>query len=92
MEPLTRQLRIDGSVDTPPSRPPLERNKNGSVPAKHIDAIAWFRKERGLKLLATGAWPIYEFMSAAGVVESHDLADIVDQYQKSRDKSRRTGA
>jgi hypothetical protein len=92
MESLTRQLRIDGSVDTPPSRPPLERNKNGSVPAKHIDAIAWFRKEHSLKLLATSAWPVYEFMSAGGVVESHDLADIVDAYMKSKDKSRKTGA
>jgi hypothetical protein len=79
---VEKQLRIDGSADTPSNKPALERNRDGTLPAKHLKAIRWYMLSRSLMATATNAWPIYRFKNKDGSVVTANLADMISEYEE----------
>lgn len=80
-----RQLRLDGSVDLPDSGSKLERNKDGSMPAKYLRAVKWYMKEHGLTATAANAHPVYYFRDEHGGQVIVNMADIVQAYEAQRE-------
>lgn len=79
---MKKQLRLDGSVDTPVAGPVLERNKDGSLPHKHVKAIHWYLIQHQLKPYAHNAWPIFRFMDSEGKNIEVNLTEIVSEYEE----------
>jgi hypothetical protein len=79
---MKKQLRLDGSVDTPAPSHVLERNADGSLPDKHRKAIEWYVMHYGMKPLSVSAWPVFHFLDHTSNRVTANLADILEEYEQ----------
>jgi hypothetical protein len=79
-----KQVRIDGSVDTPTTEPVLQRNADGTLPAKHLKAIKWYLLSKGYLPTATNTWPTYHFKKKDGTYVEVHLKDMLAEYEEFR--------
>lgn len=82
---MSKQIRIDGSVDMPTDEQGLERNKDGSLPAAHLKAVHWYLIEHELKPYAHNARTMFRFMRRDGTNLEVHLKDILAEYAKFKE-------
>jgi hypothetical protein len=90
-----KQIRIDGSVDTPPAAGPvLERNADGSLPDIAWKALRWYMIEHELKPYTLNAWPLFRFQDRKGKDVKVNINDISQEYDgfKKRNHGKRQSA
>lgn len=89
-----KQIRIDGSVDTPVAGSTIALNADSSIPDTAWKALRWYMIEHELKPYILNAWPIFRFQNRKGEDLKVDINDIVQEYDgfKKRNHGKRQTA